>query len=398
MIALLYSILCSFQGIIIVNGVSYSISILIFLILMLIARKKYKYTYSSIIAALLLSAIFLLKQILIMKIILYIIPSKFYLQSILFMLLICFLILMCVYKSKITILPPQSESFTGIEKNSNMKYNFIFVYFVLTLIIFWLVFFIENINLFLYLHQILIFSFTFLVFFLLIYLIKKVIYSNMEKVELLKYKRNQSELLSFMSIIRTQRHDFNFHLQAISGMLDNKRYIECSDYVKTMVKESNLMNEVLPLYHPAISALLITFKEVAEQKGINLDILIYNNLENIPCTVYDVNKIIGNLVQNAIDEVEKNIELEQNIAPWIQIMIFSRNGNNVIKVSNKISSNFNNFRNIFSHEYSTKEEHEGIGLTSVQLILSKCNGTIYTEFEEETIHFIAKIPFSIEQF
>ncbi|HWR62698.1 MAG TPA: GHKL domain-containing protein, partial [Clostridia bacterium] len=198
----------------------------------------------------------------------------------------------------------------------------------------------------------------------------------------------QQEMLGFIELIRSQRHDFNFHLQAILGMLENGNYSECKDYVNTMVKDTHETNDILPLYHPAVGAMLNNFRKLAANKGIELQILIYYNLENISSTVYETNKVLGNLIQNAIDEVEQHKE----DSPRVQVMIMKRSGNCVFKVSNRINKDRDSFKNIFDSGYSTKALHEGIGLNTVQKIVSKYDGIVYTEFEDDIIHFIVQIP------
>ncbi|UPK41103.1 sensor histidine kinase [Paenibacillus pabuli] len=211
----------------------------------------------------------------------------------------------------------------------------------------------------------------------------------MERIESETGKQNQSDLLGFMQIIRSQRHDFNFHLQAVYGMLENNKYKECKDYILTMVQDASVVNDVLPLSEPAVSALLSTFNEIAVMKNIKLDIVVHYSLEQMPCSVYETNKIIGNLLQNAIDEVEHYDDYSR----WIGIMILKRNSNNVIKVSNKLYRDADHLKEIFNLGYTTKEAHEGIGLSTVQRIVNKYKGTVHFELEEDMIHFIVKVPF-----
>ncbi|WP_264848748.1 sensor histidine kinase [Clostridium omnivorum] len=211
---------------------------------------------------------------------------------------------------------------------------------------------------------------------------------DMKNVEALIDKEYQKELLALTDIIRSQRHDFNFHLQAISGMLRNEKYKDCSEYINVMVKEAQSFNEILSLQNPAVGALLNTFREIAARKGIQLQIVIYYNLDKLRCTVYETNKILGNLIQNAIDEVEQHLD----DSAWIEVMILKRSGNSVFRVSNKIYENNKALKDIFNSGYSTKKSHEGIGLSTVKKIVEKYNGVVYTEIEGDIIHFIAQIP------
>lgn len=295
-----------------------------------------------------------------------------------------------VYYKNINIFPKEWGKYCIVDENQTKKFNcyLTFMICVLVLMSFWSAYILYSINSYSRGQQYFIISFTIIFLILFIYFIKVLVSYTMESVELLIDKQYQKELLNFMEIIRSQRHDFNFHLQAISGMIDSENYLECKKYISQMVGDTSKMNEVLPLYHPEVSALLNAFREIAARKKIQLQIIIYYNLEKIPCTVYETNKIIGNLVQNAIDEVEQNL----NDCSCIQVTILKRSGNSVIKVSNKVNKNIDSLKKVFISGYSTKFSHEGIGLNTAQKIASKYNGIVYPEIEGDMIHFIAQIP------
>lgn len=210
-----------------------------------------------------------------------------------------------------------------------------------------------------------------------------------DQIEVLVDKQYQAELQNFMQVIRSQRHDFNFHLQAISAMLEQKQYDECQTYINTMVQNASRTNDILLLRSPAISAMLSTFQEIALQKGIDLEITVYNDFQHIPCTVYELNTIIGNLIQNAIDEVE----LHHKDEPWIKVLLLKRGGNNVVRVTNPFHDVPENLKQALEAGYSTKKgKHEGIGLASVQRILTRHGGLVFPEFQDGTVSFIAQLP------
>lgn len=206
--------------------------------------------------------------------------------------------------------------------------------------------------------------------------------------ELLSDSQHQREILSYYNVIRSQRHDFNFHLNAIYALINDKNYLDCKRYIEDIVKDAGYINELLPLYHPIIGAMLNTFKEVANQNGIQVNYFIYDNLKSMPCSVYEMNKILGNLIQNAIDELkEKN---ENN--PKIDVDISKERGSIIVKVTNSTSLLENEIKNIFKVGYTTKRQHEGLGLPMVQKILNKYNGIIYSEILDKEISFIVRIP------
>lgn len=215
---------------------------------------------------------------------------------------------------------------------------------------------------------------------------RRLSFGAMERIEAMIDKQYQTELVNFMQIIRSQRHDFNFHMQAISGMIEGGRYQECRDYVRQMAKSTSVMNDMLPLADSAVSAMINSFRELALQKDIRLDVSIHNDLSHFPCSVYETNTIIGNMIQNAIDEVERNQQDR-----WIDLLILKRGGDVIIKVTNPCSRPPEAFKDVFRPGYSTKQAHEGIGLTTVSRLVARYSGSVHPEFDDGTISFIVRI-------
>lgn len=368
--------------------------IIILILLVPVFKKAFQNSYLFTITAILMSLMLFMLQILAGKF-LYSIIIQYSLNlsnmkvGLIILAIYIYLEIVICYK-KISIFPLNTEMYIMTEKDQNreFKYNLMSMIAAMSLMIIWATYVINNITYFRLKDKAYLFSITVIVFIFIIFFIKSLFSYILERIEEHIDRKGEAELLNFMQIIRSQRHDFNFHLQAIFGMLETKKYDECRDYIRTMVKDATSMNDVLPVFQPALGAMLNTFREVALQKGINIEFLIYYNLEYIPCTVYEINKVIGNLIQNAIDELENDPEID----PWIEVMILKRSGSNIIKVSNKTRKKINNYEDIFNTGYSTKKSHEGIGLTTVQRIVSKYDGAVYFELDGDVIHFIAQIP------
>ncbi|GLC29455.1 hypothetical protein bsdE14_08650 [Clostridium omnivorum] len=303
---------------------------------------------------------------------------------------VCILITLPLYYKKLSLFPKDWLLYSIMEKKQTKKeyFHIFLIFFVLIAMVLWLIYINYNMTTFSLLSQKYITLFSIVFFIIFIIFIRMIAFYDMKNVEALIDKEYQKELLALTDIIRSQRHDFNFHLQAISGMLRNEKYKDCSEYINVMVKEAQSFNEILSLQNPAVGALLNTFREIAARKGIQLQIVIYYNLDKLRCTVYETNKILGNLIQNAIDEVEQHLD----DSAWIEVMILKRSGNSVFRVSNKIYENNKALKDIFNSGYSTKKSHEGIGLSTVKKIVEKYNGVVYTEIEGDIIHFIAQIP------
>ncbi len=68
-------------------------------------------------------------------------------------------------------------------------------------------------------------------------------------------------------MIRSQRHDYNFHVQTISGLIRQGKIDDCLRYVNALEEDSAIMNAILPVKDPAIAALIHNFQIMAVREG-----------------------------------------------------------------------------------------------------------------------------------
>ena len=216
-----------------------------------------------------------------------------------------------------------------------------------------------------------------------------------ERLTTLVDQNYRNEMQSFMSVIRSQRHDYNFHVQALAGLINEGNLEECRRYVNNLVKDSAQMNTILPVKDPAIGALIFSFRTMAMEYGIELHLDIQNDMSGVVTSVYETNKVIGNLLQNAIDEVRTH----EDKSFGIHLYILKRGENCIVHVANKVMPKADPtgyMEEIYQPGHSTKEGHEGIGLNSIQNLLRRYRGVVYSRLEGDIIHFIAKIPMELQ--
>ena len=212
-----------------------------------------------------------------------------------------------------------------------------------------------------------------------------------ERIAVLVEQQYRGEMQSFLNVIRSQRHDYNFHVQTIAGLIREGKIEECKKYVTALEEDFSLMNAVLPIQDPAISAMIHNFQILAAREGIRLHLSIVTDLVQIATNVYETNKIISNLIQNAIDETSTHPDKSYGI----HLTILKRGEYCVIRVSNELGDRTlspEELSRIYQQGYTTKQGHEGVGLSSIRLLAARYHGTIYTQLEGNVIHFIAKIP------
>ena len=276
------------------------------------------------------------------------------------------------------------------DQKEEVKFQQLYFFPGLTLLLLWQIFLLSPlITLSVYLL-----IFTLLIHVVVLMQLRQQVHTLQQKMEQVIDKQYQTELLNFMRIIRSQRHDFNFHIQTIYGMIENGKYEECKEYANSMMSTISSTNNLLPLFHPATSALLNTFQEAALQKGLQLEVEIHDNLQFIASSVFETNTILGNLLQNAIDELELHPEMESRT---IHLLIIKRGRNNIIKVSNQCHLTPEEMSSIFQPGFTTKNSHEGLGLTNALRVAEKYDGTVYPEFDNQTVHFIARIPLQLNK-
>lgn len=60
------------------------------------------------------------------------------------------------------------------------------------------------------------------------------------EVQLRLEQKYQEDLLNFFGVIRLQRHDFNFHLNSLYGLIRRKDFEEAQNYIQEMFNKLSL--------------------------------------------------------------------------------------------------------------------------------------------------------------
>ncbi|WP_160645679.1 sensor histidine kinase [Chengkuizengella marina] len=197
--------------------------------------------------------------------------------------------------------------------------------------------------------------------------------------------------------IRGQRHDFLNHVQVIYGFVKYKKYNQLENYTKELTKEISEVNEILEIGHPALAALVQSKMIISLEKKIKFqyDITGLDGL-SLGITSIDIIKIIGNLIDNAIDEVE-TIPLDKK---WISLKVTTLSEKLFITTKNPCSSKVINEKNkLFQSGFSTKEKnlHEGIGLAIVKERVEHYKGTIEVKtLSNQVLEFSIQLPLKME--
>lgn len=199
-----------------------------------------------------------------------------------------------------------------------------------------------------------------------------------------------ADMNTFMDVVRSQRHDYNLHVQTVASLIAQRKWEECRGYVNALVQDTNRLNAVLPVKDPAIAALLHNYRMLAAQSGIPLVLDIRDDMADVVTSAYETNKIVGNLLQNALDELSRQPDPGE-----LELSIFKRGEYCLVRVSNRVGDEgaFAARREeIFRQGFTTKQGHDGVGLSSIRALARQAGGDVTAWTEGEIVHFVASIP------
>ena len=205
------------------------------------------------------------------------------------------------------------------------------------------------------------------------------------------------DLMQMLTTIRGQRHDFVNHVQTMYAMLTMKKHEQLKQYMEEVVGEIRSVTrlaEKIPA--TALESLLMAKQAIAQVKQIRFEYRLTELPEGLSAVrSIDLVRIVGNLVDNAFDEVMKQKESSRIVT----LDIDQAEGELCISVGNAGDPLTEAERKrIFTPGYSTKKKgHEGLGLPIVVERVRHYGGDVEVGFQPERgIVFTARIPINPE--
>lgn len=126
----------------------------------------------------------------------------------------------------------------------------------------------------------------------------------------------------------------------------------------------NLLNPET-INNPSIYSLLNNKYYQASELGITMNFEIFTDLSNINFNIYEFTRILGILLDNAIEAAKDTDE------KLIEIIFKSDSKKQIFIIENSCNDNNISTTKIFEKGYTSKENNSGIGLWKVHKILSK---------------------------
>lgn len=180
--------------------------------------------------------------------------------------------------------------------------------------------------------------------------------------------------------VRGFKHDFDNIVTTIGGYVKTndmeglkKYYVQLEDDCQK-VNNLYILNPEL-INNPGVYSLLTTKYHEAEKKGIKVNMSLLLDLNNLHMKIYEFTRVLGILLDNAIDASSECDEKVINI-------IFrddAKNHRQLITIENTYQDKNVDTERIFDKGVSGKENHTGLGLWEVRKILNKSkNLDLYT--------------------
>lgn len=178
--------------------------------------------------------------------------------------------------------------------------------------------------------------------------------------------------------IRGFKHDFNNIVQAIGGYISTNNMEGLKDYYSDLRADCTKVNNLAILNpelinNPAIYSLLTAKYHQAEELGIAMNFDIFMDLKTLNIKTYDLTRILGILLDNAIDACNKCDEKDI----YITIRKDNKANRQLIMVENTYSNKNVDTNRIFEKGYTSKigddNNNHGLGLWEVREILKKNN-------------------------
>ncbi len=210
-------------------------------------------------------------------------------------------------------------------------------------------------------------------------------YSNVKET-LSKTKLYNRTLNELVDNLRVMKHDYNNTLQAINGYIATNQYDKLKEHMKSITTDATKisnMESISPLLinQPAIYGVIGNKYYIAKDKNISFHLEVLTDISTISFDFSALSKILGILLDNAIEASSKSSTKEINIK-----FTYNKLKNaDMIEIDNTITDNLCiDMNNIYKKGSSSKKSKSGLGLWEVKKLISKRkNSQIFASVDQD---------------
>lgn len=182
------------------------------------------------------------------------------------------------------------------------------------------------------------------------------------------------EVESIYTKMRGWRHDYHNHIQALQASMALGKYEEVNEYLRELNDDLTQVDSTIKTGRVMVDAILNGKLNIAAQNDIAVNAKA-KIPEGTPVTDVDLCAIIGNLLDNAIEE-NKRIPQEER---FLRIYIGQKNTQLYLAFTNAAGKKRDKRKSLFP---SAKGEQHGLGLVRVESLVKKYGGLFSADSED----------------
>ncbi|GAB2726076.1 sensor histidine kinase [Nocardia thraciensis] len=189
--------------------------------------------------------------------------------------------------------------------------------------------------------------------------------------------------------LRAQAHESANRLHTVITMVELGRYREAVDFATAELRLSQALIDRLTgaVREPALVALLLGKVDQAIERGVELTVAEDTALDSpSPLSAHEMVTLVGNLIDNALDAVAQTPDA------WVEVTVRREDSALSIRVADSgpgMSEEV--FVRAMERGYSTKTDHQGLGLALVRRLVARHGGTLRAERSPESA-VVVRIP------
>lgn len=185
--------------------------------------------------------------------------------------------------------------------------------------------------------------------------------------------------------VRGFKHDFDNIVTTIGGYIKTNDMDGLKSYYSQLEEDCSKVNNLYVLdpdiiNNPGVYNLITAKYNEALEKGIKVNLTVLLDLNDLHMKIYEFARILGILLDNAIEAASECDEKILNIVFRNE----SKNNRNIILIENTYKDKDVDIEQIFNKGVSGKQNHTGLGLWEIRQILKKNNNVnLYTNKNEK---------------
>ena len=220
-------------------------------------------------------------------------------------------------------------------------------------------------------------------------LLQKWIDKRIEEYQSDLLRKYCDEVESMYSKMRGWRHDYHNHIQALQASMALGKYEEVNEYLRELNDDLTQVDTTIKTGKVMIDAILNGKLNIAAQNGIAVNAKA-KIPEGTPVTDVDLCAIIGNLLDNAIEE-NKRLPQENR---FLRIYIGQKNTQFYLAFTNAAGKKRDKRRSLFP---SAKGAQHGLGLVRVESLVKKYGGLFSADSEDGGFTTELLIPLTLSE-